>query len=101
MCKCTPNIRTPFCGKPGCEPPPQAVPGESVSKSIRVAFETWAARHYDFDDADFKRDTPDRTYRSVTLRIAWQAWLGTARLGAAWQRNATQDKVFSNTQGDA
>jgi hypothetical protein len=20
MCKCTPNIRTPFCGKPGCEP---------------------------------------------------------------------------------
>lgn len=23
MCKCTPNIRTPFCGKPGCEAPPQ------------------------------------------------------------------------------
>lgn len=21
MCKCTPNIRTPFCGKPGCEWP--------------------------------------------------------------------------------
>ncbi len=21
MCKCTPNIRTPFCGKPGCEDP--------------------------------------------------------------------------------
>lgn len=19
MCKCTPNVRTPFCGKPGCE----------------------------------------------------------------------------------
>lgn len=19
MCKCTPNLRTPFCGKPGCE----------------------------------------------------------------------------------
>lgn len=19
MCRCTPNIRTPFCGKPGCE----------------------------------------------------------------------------------
>lgn len=24
MCKCTPQIRTPFCGKPGCEIPPQA-----------------------------------------------------------------------------
>lgn len=23
MCKCTPNIRTPFCGKPGCEWPEQ------------------------------------------------------------------------------
>ena len=21
MCKCTPEIRTPFCGRPGCEPP--------------------------------------------------------------------------------
>lgn len=23
MCRCTPNMRTPFCGKPGCEWPPQ------------------------------------------------------------------------------
>src|SRR6185295_14801238 len=23
MCHCTPNIRTPFCGKPGCEWPKQ------------------------------------------------------------------------------
>lgn len=23
MCKCTPEIRTPFCGKPGCQWPPQ------------------------------------------------------------------------------
>lgn len=23
MCKCTPGIRTPFCGKPGCEWPKQ------------------------------------------------------------------------------
>lgn len=25
MCRCTPEIRTPFCGKPGCEWPPQKV----------------------------------------------------------------------------
>lgn len=23
MCLCTPEIRTPWCGKPGCEMPPQ------------------------------------------------------------------------------
>lgn len=23
MCQCTPNIRAPFCGKPGCERPRQ------------------------------------------------------------------------------
>lgn len=23
MCKCTPEIRTPFCGKPGCQWPAQ------------------------------------------------------------------------------
>jgi len=26
MCKCTPEIRTPFCGRPGCEWPPQKAP---------------------------------------------------------------------------
>lgn len=26
MCKCTPAIRTPFCGKPGCEWPVQVAP---------------------------------------------------------------------------
>ncbi len=25
MCKCTPNVKTPFCGKPGCEWQNQAV----------------------------------------------------------------------------
>jgi hypothetical protein len=27
MCKCTPNIRTPWCGKPGCEMPGQKPAG--------------------------------------------------------------------------
>lgn len=27
MCKCTPNIKTPFCGKPGCERPDR---GETI-----------------------------------------------------------------------
>lgn len=27
MCWCTPNIRTPYCGKPGCAPPQRTQDG--------------------------------------------------------------------------
>lgn len=26
MCVCRPEVKTPYCGRPGCERPPQAVP---------------------------------------------------------------------------
>jgi len=33
MCKCTPNIRTPFCGKPGCElPKPEGTRHQMTTK---------------------------------------------------------------------
>lgn len=32
MCKCDPSIRTPFCGKPGCEWPKQV--GEKVTRCV-------------------------------------------------------------------
>lgn len=28
MCKCTPEMKTPFCGKPGCEWPVKSIPDE-------------------------------------------------------------------------
>jgi hypothetical protein len=31
MCRCTPEIRTPFCGKPGCTWPEQRVPNGVVN----------------------------------------------------------------------
>jgi hypothetical protein len=34
MCKCTPNIRTPFCGKPGCEWPAQTSETSSQEQAI-------------------------------------------------------------------
>jgi hypothetical protein len=36
MCKCTPEIKTPFCGRPGCEWPPQKAPEAkpAIVKSI-------------------------------------------------------------------
>lgn len=41
MCQCTPEIRTPWCGKPGCEPPPDATPptGEPMG-GVRVLPQT-------------------------------------------------------------
>ena len=36
MCQCTPQIRAPFCGRPGCEWPPQKphAPHPEVVKTI-------------------------------------------------------------------
>ena len=36
MCKCTPNIRTPFCGKVGCEWPGKKPEGARVSPDSNV-----------------------------------------------------------------
>lgn len=33
MCQCTPNIRTPFCGKPGCEWPEQRSKDELLTEA--------------------------------------------------------------------
>ena len=32
MCKCTPNKRTPFCGAPGCEWPPQTAAKPTIGE---------------------------------------------------------------------
>ena len=34
MCKCNPLVRTPFCGKPGCEWPPQTTTVSARAKAI-------------------------------------------------------------------
>lgn len=38
MCKCTPEIRTPWCGKLGCETPTQLLP-EFQAATAQCAFE--------------------------------------------------------------
>lgn len=39
MCKCTPNIRTPFCGKPGCEEPARVPPPPAEGAATPGALE--------------------------------------------------------------
>lgn len=34
MCKCDPNCRTPWCGKPGCEMPEQVISAKLVSSDL-------------------------------------------------------------------
>lgn len=36
MCKCTPEIRTPFCGKPGCEWPEKWEQAETQMKELEI-----------------------------------------------------------------
>lgn len=36
MCKCTPEIRTPFCGKPGCEWPPQQAARPTIEELEQI-----------------------------------------------------------------
>lgn len=45
MCTCTPNIRTPFCGKPGCELPEQKpkyrpTPSRLIVGPVKVGYLT-------------------------------------------------------------
>lgn len=35
MCKCTPEVKTPFCGKPGCEWPPQVPQASNLVSILR------------------------------------------------------------------
>ncbi|MDB5358813.1 MAG: hypothetical protein JWO51_110 [Rhodospirillales bacterium] len=35
MCQCTPNIKTPFCGKPGCERPPDLPMPPTTAAQLR------------------------------------------------------------------
>ena len=41
MCKCDPRIRTPFCGKPGCEWPKQQAAPVSTCYAFEVASVQW------------------------------------------------------------
>jgi hypothetical protein len=53
MCKCTPELRTPFCGKPGCEWPEQtaapanttADPADKWVPIVRKTFDRWGVKH--------------------------------------------------------
>ncbi len=57
MCKCTPEIRTPFCGKQGCEVPVQLKVGNYYHyKKTSDKFELIAIRgkaHFFWDESSF------------------------------------------------
>jgi len=49
MCKCTPGIKTPFCGRPGCEWPPQREPDReevyAAGREVHRLMQELAAAH--------------------------------------------------------
>jgi Phage ABA sandwich domain len=54
MCKCTPEIRTPYCGRPGCEWPPQEPPAEGSPRAL----DALVAEHV----MGFRREKAPRDY---------------------------------------
>jgi hypothetical protein len=65
MCKCTPEIRTPFCGKPGCEWPPQVTREQPSSKRLVQRLRS-AAGYYAYDSYEAANEIE-------RLRAGWDA----------------------------
>lgn len=62
MCVCTPEIKTPFCGKPGCEPPPQSDEAkiDAAARKAHAAADAAAKAWYEY--AALLDVGPDRTW---------------------------------------
>lgn len=79
MCRCTPEIRTPFCGKIGCEAPKQRIDVEGVRLEALQWYATgelrWLRPPRSMDDDRvlqqlWERTTGEREWRAVPLILA-------------------------------
>lgn len=69
MCKCTPNIRTPFCGKSGCEWPtsePKRLTLES-DEHMRWIYDPY---HRDYH-TEYAKDLRTRRWAALNAVPAW------------------------------
>ena len=67
MCKCDPRIRTPWCGKPGCE-----MPKQKPLKREKFIVEAWFKTTEEFDnEADARRAAEQKKehkmYRDIQI----------------------------------
>jgi hypothetical protein len=62
MCVCTPEIKTPFCGKPGCESPPESEESkiDAAARKAHAAADAAAKAWYEY--ASLLDVGPDRTW---------------------------------------
>lgn len=76
MCKCTPEIRTPWCGKPGCEYPTSTIGIEILEKRVYLkalaeSTSTPGAVYkvqYDEDDGGWTCTCPDHKQRQSNCK---------------------------------
>jgi hypothetical protein len=45
MCWCTPNLRTPWCGKPGCNPPTAGLPASPQPRTDKSDLQALLLRY--------------------------------------------------------
>ena len=67
MCKCTPNIRTPFCGKPGCEWPPRSSK-EIATDRLRRASERLRVANAELDTAEREHSTALQALEDIEVQ---------------------------------
>ena len=72
MCRCTPNIRTPFCGRPGCEWPKQEPKQPPPVKRPQVTGWVWGADGVG-DEVKLTIRVPDEYREAFMARL--MAWL--------------------------
>lgn len=81
MCKCNPNIRTPFCGKPGCEwptPTPQAEYERRFSFALQEAAQAWTEKETKYKEMDTILAT---AFARILVKHMYAPHLGLATTG--------------------
>lgn len=70
MCKCTPTLRTPFCGHGDCLPPASREPTESLfAQSVEARYHRNANKPNILNDGEFCAECGD-TWPCPTVQIA-------------------------------
>jgi len=88
MCKCTPSIKTPYCGAPGCEwPKPEGARVPSPTEQGREAVKRYAVEHdHAYQLAEGMRGTVDDTQDIYVLAADYDALLAERDKAMDWLR---------------
>lgn len=111
MCWCTPSIRTPFCGKPGCHPPTQQAEVQPTASTeavtlvlseINTRAEAWAkASGIRFTAAQVAKQTDQFSLTNTILKLMMSAYTEGFYAGATEARQDQRTDAERASDADA